>query len=155
MPLFLFHLLEWMNVPYSFNLRDLNRRWNLAENQDHWAQMIIKHCDDTVDLLTDAPASGIWRMDNKGEIHYSRFDTHRRAVENENEAFFLRILQPGEYRYQGADLGILVSRGRFMTDDYQLSDRAQEWILAIRKRFSSKPLSFPPEPYMSSGFKIL
>ena len=155
MPLFLFHLLEWMDVSYSLNVRDLNRRWNLPENQDHWCQMIVKHCDDTVEMLTEAPATGIWRLDNNGGIQYSRFDTHRRAVENENEAFFLRILQPGEYRYQGADLGILVSRGRFMTDDYQLNDRAQEWILAIRKRFNTKPLTFPQEPGMSSDFKLM
>ena len=155
MPLFLFHLLEWMDVPYKINIRDLNRRWNLPENQDDWGQMIIKHCDDSVELLTDAPASGIWKMDADGEIHFSRFDTHRRAVENENEAFFLRILQPGEYRYEGADLGILVSRGRFMTDDYQLNDRAQAWITAIRKRFSAKPLSFPQESGMVNSFKLM
>lgn len=154
MPLFMFHLLEWMDAPYKINLKDINRRWNLPENQDSWGQMIIKHCEDSVDVLTEAPPSGIWRMDNHGEIHYSRFDTHRRAVEDENEAFFLRILQPGEYRYKGADLGILVSRGRFMTEDYQLNDRAQAWIRAIRKRFSTKPLTFPQEAHYG-GFKLM
>ncbi|CAM2005522.1 biotin carboxylase [Acanthopleuribacter pedis] len=154
MPLFMFHLLEWMDVDYKINLRDINRRWNLPENTDGWGQMIIKHCEDSVDVLTEAPPSGIWRMDDRGEVHYARFDTHRRAVEDENEAFFLRILQPGEYRYKGADLGILVSRGRFMTDDYALNDRAQAWIRGIRKRFSTKPLTFPPEAQYG-GFKLM
>jgi len=155
MPLFMFHLLEWMDVDYSINLRDLNRRWNLPENQDDWSQMVIKHPEDSVDILTEAPATGIWRMDDKGEIHYSRFDTHRRAVEDENEAFFLRILQPGEYRYEGADLGILVSRGRFMTPEYGLNGRARAWIEAIRKRFTTKPLTFPNEAAELGGFKFL
>lgn len=157
MPLFLFHLLEWMDVDYKLNIREINRRWNLPENLDGWGQMVIKHCDDSVDMLTDAPQTGIWRMDADGQIHFSRFDTHRRAVEDENEAFFLRILQPGEYRYEGADLGILVSRGRFMTEDFQLNDRAMAWIQAIRGKFSAKPLSFPSEPSFAgnSGFKLM
>jgi len=155
MPLFMFHLLEWMDVDFWINTRDINRRWNLPENLDGWGQMVIKHCEDDVDILTEAPPTGIYRMDSTGEIQFSRYDTHRRAVEDENEAFFLRILQPGEYRYEGADLGILVSRGRFMTPDFQLNDRAMAWITAIRKRFSAKPLTFPHDTAMHSGFKLM
>jgi len=158
MPLFLFHLLEWMGVDYKLNITDINRRWNLAENQDHWGQMVIKHCSADMDFLTEAPQTGIWRMGPDGKINFSRFDTHRRAVEDENEAFFLRILQPGEYRYEGADLGILVSRGRFMTEDYQLNDRAQAWIQAIRNRFRAKPAGFPVDNHQAlvqGGFKMM
>jgi len=158
MPLFLFHLLEWMDVDYKINVNDINRRWNKPENQDGWGQMVLKHCEDHVDILTEAPQTGIWRMNNRGDIAFSRYDTHRRAVEDENEAFFLRILQPGEYRYEGADLGILVSRGRFMTEDFQLNDRAQSWIQAIRKRFKAKPLTVPADPSYSlehTGFKMM
>ena len=36
----------------------------------------------------------------------------KKRGENENEAFFLRIMRPGDYRYEGADIGILVTRGR-------------------------------------------
>ena len=62
-------------------------------------------------------------------------DTHRRAVETEQEAFFLRILKAGDYIYEGADMGILVVRGRLMTDDFQLRDRARTWIDAMRGEF--------------------
>jgi hypothetical protein len=54
--------------------------------------------------------------------------THRRTVQHENRAFFLRISGVGDYFYEGADLGILVSPGRFMDDDFQLTDRAKAWI---------------------------
>ena len=53
-------------------------------------------------------------MNDDGSVVYDRFDYHRRAVESEKEAFFLRILKSGDYRYEGADLGILVTRGRAM-----------------------------------------
>jgi hypothetical protein len=49
-------------------------------------------------------------------------------------------LQPGDYRYEGADIGILVTRGRSMTKSYQLNDRASKWIHGIKQCVSGKPL---------------
>jgi hypothetical protein len=117
---------------------------------------VIKHTEDTVDILTDAPPSGIWRMDANGSVGFNRFDYHRRAVESEREAFFLRILKSGDYRYEGADLGILVTRGRLMDDEFQLTERARNWISGIRAHYRAKPLAGPVEPAISDrSFKIL
>jgi hypothetical protein len=102
--------------------------------------MVIKHTEDSVDTITRAPQSGIYRMDNQGRVSFDRFDYHRRAVESENEAFFLRILKEGDYRYEGADLGILVTRGRSMTEDFELNDRARRWIHGIKTQFAAQPL---------------
>lgn len=135
MPLFLFHILEWMNVDYELDVDAINGRWSNQENIDGWSQMVIKHTEDTIGLVTDAPQSGIWEMDDSGQIVFDRMDTHRRAVEDENEGFFLRITRVGDYVYEGADLGILVTRGRMMTDNFQLTKRAKTWINAIRSRF--------------------
>jgi hypothetical protein len=137
-PLFMFHVLEWMDVPYKLNVKQLNKRWSQPENIDGWSQLVIKHTEDTIDVVTSAPQSGIWQMNDDGSIEFSRFDTHRRAVESENEAFFLRITQPGGYRYEGADLGILVSRGRMMTDNFELTERAKKWIQGIKSHFKSE-----------------
>ncbi|MDX1654672.1 MAG: biotin carboxylase, partial [Candidatus Competibacteraceae bacterium] len=41
----------------------------------------------------------------------------------------------GEYRYHGADLGILVARGRMQTDDRQLTERAKAWAAGINGQF--------------------
>ena len=41
-------------------------------------------------------------------------------VTGENEAFYLRVYTAGDYRYHGADMGILVARGRMQTDDRKL-----------------------------------
>jgi hypothetical protein len=139
-PLFLFHLLEFSDVPFSLDVAELNDRWADPDMIDSWSQMVIKHTDDSVDILTDAPQTGIYKMSNDGRVSFDRFDYHRRAVESENEAFFLRILQPGDYRYEGADLGILVTRGRSMNPDFTLNDRARRWIHGMKQAFSAKPL---------------
>lgn len=139
-PLFLFHLLEFSGQPFDLDVAEINARWALPENIDTWSQMVIKHTDETVDILTDAPQSGIWRLDQDGGVHYARFDYHRRAIRSEDDAFFLRISGPGDFRYQGADLGILVTRGRLMTDHFTLNPRARAWLAGIQRHFRARPL---------------
>ncbi|MGF1526759.1 MAG: biotin carboxylase [Candidatus Competibacterales bacterium] len=156
-PLFLFHLLEFSGVEFDFDVDDLNARWSDPDYIDAWCQLVIKHTDDSVDIVTEAPETGIWRMYDNGAIEYSRFDYHRRAVASEKEAFFLRITGPDNYRYEGADLGILILRGRAMTDDFVLNERAGQWIAAIKDRYRAKPLpAAAVEPAPAPGaFKIL
>ncbi len=139
-PLFLFHLLEWSGLDFELDVEALNERWADPENIDSWGQLVIKHTQDTVELITDAPQSGIWRMRSDGSLEYVRMQTHRRTVENEQEAFFLRIAKPGDYKYEGADLGILITPGRLMTADFAMNDRAKAWTKAIASKFQSRPL---------------
>lgn len=139
-PLFLFHLLEFSKKPFSLDVDELNARWSDPDMIDSWSQMVIKHTEDSVDVITQAPESGIYKMLNDGRVVFDRFDYHRRAVESENEAFFLRILRPGDFRYEGADLGILVTRGRSMTKGFALTEQSKRWIHGIKNAFSARPL---------------
>ena len=112
---------------------------------------------DEVGLITKAPASGIWRMDDKGEITLVRQSIDWSLVSGEDEAFYLRVYTAGDYRYYGADMGILVSRGRMQTDDRKLKDRAKQWVNAIYKHFDAIPLegsSAPTPPPMDSVNKM-
>lgn len=156
-PLFLFHLLEFSGRPFELDVEELNARWADPDMIDSWSQMVIKHTEDSVDILTDAPPTGIYRMLDDGRVVFDRFDYHRRAVESEKEAFFLRILKPGDYRYEGADLGILVTRGRSMTSSFKLAERSKRWIEGIKQAFAAKPLpAAQPMPELSDpAFKIL
>ena len=153
-PLFLFHLLEFSGKPFDLDVEELNARWADPDMIDSWSQMVIKHTEDSVDIITAAPETGIYRMLPDGRVVYDRFDYHRRAVESENEAFFLRIARAGDFRYEGADLGILVTRGRSMTSGFQLAPRSRKWIDGIKKCFSARPL---PAAAASSDpvFKIM
>ncbi|PPB79825.1 hypothetical protein LV82_02617 [Albidovulum inexpectatum] len=155
-PLFLFHLLEFSDKPFEIDVDEINARWSDPDMIDSWSQMVIKHTDDSVDIVTEAPPSGIYKMLEDGRVVFDRFDYHRRAV-GDNEAFFLRILKPGDYRYEGADMGILVKRGRSMTRGFQLTEESKRWIWGIKSAFQARPLpaAQPVSPVPEPAFKIL
>jgi hypothetical protein len=153
-PLFLFHLLEFSGKPFELDVEELNARWADPEMIDSWSQMVIKHTDDSVDIVTQAPETGIYRMLDDGRVVFDRFDYHRRAVDSDKEAFFLRILKPGDYRYEGADLGILVTRGRSMTNGFKLTERSKRWIHGIQQAFSARPLP-SAQAFVDPAYKIL
>lgn len=157
-PLFLFHLLEWMDVGYRLEPGRLNKRWANPDNIDSWAQLVIKHTGDEVKRITAAPPSGVWELDGEETARYVRMQTHRRTVQRENRAFYLRISGPGDYLYQGADLGILVSPGRFMDDEFHLTDRARAWIRAITQQYDAVPIPSDHHPAIGAEdhpFKLL
>lgn len=150
-PLFIFHILEWMDVDYKLNVNAINSRWAKQTNIDGWSQLIIKHTEDTIEYISEAPKSGIYKMFDNGHIQFDRLDTHRRAVETESEAFFLHISKQGDYLYEGADMGILVSRGRMMTDEFKLNNRAKQWINAIRSKYVSQIIEDKREKVVLTG----
>ena len=158
MPLFLFHLLEFMDVDYELDVDELNARWSHPANIDTWTQFILKQTDPAVELITEAPASGIWRMAPDGHPAYARRDTDWHTVADEGEAFYLRIAGTGQYRYPGADLGILVTRGSFLDADHELVDRARAWITGIKDQFHSVPPPAEDPPVITPerfDFKML
>ena len=159
MPLFLFHLLEFADVDYEIDVAALNEAWAHPGAVDEWSQFILKQTDDDVEQIVHAPRSGIWRLDPEapGGIRFVRRETDWHDVSGGDEAFYLRIAGEGQYRYPGADLGILVTRGRLQTDDHELTDRALAWISGIKAQFQGVPTPVaaelpPPEPF---SFKML
>ncbi len=157
-PLFLFHLLEWMGVDAEFDVEDLNRRWADPEYIDSWSQLVMKYTGDDVRHISEAPRSGLWEIDGSGTIRHVRMQTHRRTVQHENRAFFLRISGQGDYLYNGADLGILVSPGRFMTDEFELTDRARAWTQGIQSHYAGAPVAPAAREEVGiepGGFKLL
>lgn len=151
MPLFMFHLLEWMGVDYTLDIDEINRRWAEPDNIDSWGQLVLKHTADSVGVITQAPPTGIWRMDAQGNVSFSRYDTHRYHVESEAEALFVRIAGVGDYWYEGADLGILVTRGRLMTDDFDLNERAHAWIAGIKSHFQASAATGENAGHLAPG----
>ncbi len=159
-PLFLFHLLEYSGVEFELDVDELNTRWSDPANIDPWGQLVMKHTSDTTGVITGAPASGVWRLDAEKRGRFVRNQTHRRTVDTEMEGFFLRIASPGDYLYEGADLGILITPGRLMTEEHQLNDRAKQWIAAIHAQYSSAPvnssdMAVAAAPAEVGSFKIL
>jgi biotin carboxylase len=141
MPLFLFHLLEYMDVPYEIDVDDINERWEKGAGEEEvWSQLIVKETAPELELLTAAPKTGVWRLDGD-RISFARWGNDWHSLMDETEAFYMRVAAPGDYRYKGADLGVLVTRGRLQTDDYELTDRGRRWIEGLKAQFASTPLA--------------
>ncbi|KAA0977607.1 biotin carboxylase [Paeniglutamicibacter gangotriensis] len=158
-PLFLFHLLEYLDVAFELDIDEINARWEALSGADVWSQMIIKETSETVELLTSAPATGQYYLDANGAMVFNRAALDWHMLQNESEAFFLRIYGPGDYRWKGADLGVLVTKGRLQVDRHgktQLNIRAQHFIDCLRAGFVGKPLDddaragFTPGPGVKS-----
>ena len=61
------------------------------------------------------------------------------------EAFFLRIYGAGDYRWKGADLGVVVTKGRLQRGASDGTDtltiRAKHLIDSIREQYTGQPLA--------------
>jgi biotin carboxylase len=152
-PLFLFHLLEYMDVDYELDVDEINARWAKTAGDDVWSQLIIKETAGDVELLTAAPKTGVYKLDDAGRISFARWANDWHNLIDESEAFYLQVAAPGEYRYKGADLGVLVTRGRLQTDDGRLTDRARDWIEGIKGQFAGTPVEPAGTARVTAGLK--
>jgi len=144
-PLMLFHLLEFMDVDFEIDVDEIQKRWS---DFGSWTQLVLKHTEDQVRMITKAPKSGIWRMQEDGSIKFIRNSIDWNNVSDGNDAFYLRVYDAGDYAYHGADMGILVARGRMQTNDRQLLPRAERWVKAINAEFDYRTLDELEVPYI-------
>jgi hypothetical protein len=146
-PLFLFHILEYMNVDFDLDVDEINERWEELASADVWSQMVMKETDDIVQQLTATPRTGQYSLDASGGLVFRRSALDWHQLQNEREAFFLRIYGPGDYRWKGADLGVLVTKGRLQVDTGQgkssLAIRARHLIDSIRAEYAGTPIAEP------------
>jgi biotin carboxylase len=74
MPLFLFHLLEYMDVDYEIDVDEINERWERGAGEDEvWSQLIMKETAPELELLTAAPRTGVYRLDADGRMSFARW----------------------------------------------------------------------------------
>jgi len=142
-PLFLFHLLEYMDVDYVIDVDEINERWRELAAVDVWAQLIMKEPNDSVERILAAPRTGTYHLNEDGSLTFVRVAHDWHEVTHEDECFFLRVYAPGDYRFKGADLGILVTKGRMQTAE-GLTERARHYIDGIRAQYVSEPLEEAP-----------
>lgn len=160
LPLFLFHLLEYLDVDYEIDVDEINARWADPDTVDVWSQIVIKHTGDEVGVITDAPATGIWRTRRGGDLVFDHADTDWHDLTSgsaDSKGFYMRVSGPGDYLYQGADIGILVSRGRLQTDlgdgRAELTPLCMRWVDGIRSRVRATPLAGGSAPVVAVASK--
>ena len=142
-PLFLFHLLEFMGVDYSLDVDEINDRWRELAAVDVWAQLIMKEPGEAVERILAAPQTGRYRLGEDGTLNFVGVTNDWHDVTHEDECFFMRVYGPGDYRFKGADLGVLVTKGRMQTDD-GLTKRCRSYIDGVRSMYVSEPLPEAP-----------
>jgi hypothetical protein len=165
-PLFLFHILEYMNVDFDLDIDEINERWEELASGDLWSQMVMKETDDIVQQLTATPSTGQYSLDSSGKLVFRRAALDWHQLQNEAEAFFLRIYAPGDYRWKGADLGVLVTKGRLQVDSGSgstagsagggksaLTIRARHLIDSIRAQYAGTPIAKPAAPVTNVAVK--
>jgi len=97
----------------------------------------------------------VYTLAPDGTADFCRQATDWHGISDESEAFFLRILAPGDFRYGGADLGALVTRGRLQADDNSLERRCRQWIAGIRGHFAGIPVvPLQAQPVKRESFKL-
>ena len=143
-PLFLFHLLEFMDVGYTIDIDEINERWRDLAAVDVWSQLIMKEPSDAVERILAAPSTGTWHLSGDGTLTFGRPSNDWHEITSEDEAFFMRVYAPGDFRFHGADLGILVSKGRMQTDS-GLTDRCRRYIEGIHAQYQSEPVPQAPD----------
>jgi len=139
-PLFAFHLLEYSGIDFEIDVDEINRRWEELASEDEWSHMVIKHTSSTVERIDAAPLTGRYVIDHYGNLVYTRGDLDWHLLTNESEAFFLRIYREGDYRWKGADLGILVTKAHLEADHGGLTLHAKYLIDAIRGMYRTTVL---------------
>ena len=92
-------------------------------------------------MLTAAPKTGVWELDDRGRLIRALGQRLAQPASTRPRRFYLGVAAPGDYRYKGADLGILVTRGRMQTDDHQLTERCQQWLDGIKSQFAGTPVA--------------
>jgi biotin carboxylase len=142
-PLFCFHLLEYMDVDYEIDVDEINERWRELAAVDVWSQLIMKEPSDDVERILAAPETGNYQIADNGSLEFRRVASDWHELTDEHDAFFMRVYAPGDYRFHGADLGILVTKGRMQTDA-GLTDLCHKYIQGIREQYVSEPIQDPP-----------
>ena len=61
-PLFLFHLLEFMDVDYTLDVDEINERRRDLAAMDVWSQLIMKEPGASVERILVAPRTGTWHL---------------------------------------------------------------------------------------------
>ena len=139
-PLFLFHLLEYLDVDYTIDPEEISKRWRALAAEDTWSQVILKETGDGLERILAAPPAGSWRLTSDGTVVFQQPSNDWHEIATEEEAFFLPTCGAGDMKIHGAQIGVLVTRGRMQTAE-RLTERCQQYIAGIRAQYQCEPAS--------------
>ncbi len=140
-PLFLFHLLDFLDVPFSIDSKMYNRSVLASGAKGETGQLILKYTDSALKFIVKAPVSGVYTTDVSGQLCLKCESTNRLDASGPDEVFVFRILTTGDYVYHGADLAIVFLNGVLMGPKLGVTDFAKRWIALIQGAFIYRDLT--------------
>ena len=140
-PLFLFHLLTFLDVTLEIDIDHYNQLVLKQGTQSMFGQLIIKYCDSDLKVITEAPATGIYQIDPNGTLIFVRKSNTPRDIQSEDEIFFLRIMKDSDYAYKSGDLGVVFVHQVLKSDIQELTVFAKKCISAIQSGFKMRELT--------------
>lgn len=140
LPLFLFHLLEFSDVDFSaVDLAAIDRRWADPVGLGDWSQLFFKWTSAGTHTVRHAPPTGTYRLAPTGDVALHATTHQPHPDMRPDEGFFHRLVTPNSQLKKGWDIGVLLARGRLMTDDYALTPRAHAWIRGLQALLITTP----------------
>src|SRR5699024_8693343 len=152
-PLFLFHLLEYLDVEFDLDVDEINERWEELSGADEWSQMIIKETAPITEYITHSPLTGQYCLDQYGTLAFNRAALDWHPLLYGSLACFQRVSGAGVYRWRGADLGVLVTTKPLQPGvggPDALSIRAKHFFDSIRPMSAGIPVA-PEDPSPALG----
>ena len=143
MPLFLFHLLEYLDVDYELDVDEINERWaqDVERRRLEPARSSSRPGDDgrAASRRRRGRASG--GSTTTAAVAFARWGNDWHSLHDESEAFFLRVLGPGRLPLPGRRPR-RARRALAHADRRQPADRprAREWIDGVHAQFAGTPL---------------
>ena len=115
--------------------------------------MVLKETESITERLDATPRTGQSFLDEEGTLQFRRAALDWHQLQDESHCFFLRIHGPGDYRWKGADLGVVEVKGRLEEappdsdgGPSQLTERARRLIAAIRSQYTGTPVGDDTQP---------
>jgi hypothetical protein len=135
-PIHLLHILECLHIETDASVSTLHQRYQL---HDDWSVIAIRHTSAQSEMITRAPASGLYHLE-QGNLEIIRRDASWASASG-NTGYFLRLQNIGNYRAAGTLLGLLYLRKSALTERGDLSSDARQWIAALQVEYSGLPVS--------------
>ncbi len=141
LPLFLFHLLEYdPSVHLALDIEAFNQLQLEQGALGTASQLILKYTEAPLCVITQAPVSGVYRME-QGRLVLEKASTDRLEALAETQVYVLRIMQQGDYADKGRDLAILFLNQAIRASDGQLNLTGLAWVAALKSSFAFRNLT--------------
>ncbi len=135
-PIHLLHIASCLDPGQAVELEKLQQRYGL---HDTWSIIAIRHSGSQTEMITRAPASGLYRMADHALEQVRNGGRWTDAMGH--SGYFMRLQNAGNYRMPGTLLGLLYLRREVLKTDGDWTPEAAQWIAAMQMEYTGLAIS--------------